>query len=256
MKRCLWVTFFAAVVLAVGQVAFGQLDDGVYRINGLHSLHCLEVTDSDDVHINKCGPGGGNDQGWLVTKNEQGSFEMRSIHHDNDKCLDVQQASTNDGQNVYVWPCHDGNNQRWTLAPRDGGFELSPVHSSNDANKMCLDTQGHMFRANALQSKCSSGDKFQVFEFKKISGPWKFGRKDAAFLCDLELTTEKGSHGFVIQGCNPNESFWAFDDHQLTLIDQNGTATTRLTPVDGNVERWEGAFLGNPEWNIVHYIHR
>lgn len=54
------------------------------------------------------------------------------------KCLDVENWSTDNGARVQQWECHGGTNQQWEeVSSSLGGFRLVSVNS-----RKCLDVQG------------------------------------------------------------------------------------------------------------------
>jgi hypothetical protein len=61
------------------------------------------------------------------------SMPEAEIRHQTGKCLDVQNGRTDDGAPVWLWDCHGGPPQRWTMMP-DGTIR-TPAN-------MCLDGGG------------------------------------------------------------------------------------------------------------------
>jgi len=91
-----------------------------------------------------------------------------------------------------------------------------------------------------------------------LAGSWSFGRENGPFLCTLQLTRTVGTHGFVIRGCHPNESFWRLESPDtMIFLHSDGTITSRLTRV--TKDYWKGPYIPNsqvPLQGIVHYIRR
>ena len=53
------------------------------------------------------------------------------------KCIDVSNASTANGADVFLWTCHGGGNQQWMAVPQaDGSVQLKVAHSGK-----CLDVR-------------------------------------------------------------------------------------------------------------------
>ena len=77
-----------------------------------------------------------------------------SLDRDEDMCLDISQASRENGADAIVWGCHYHDNQQFELRPTEyvrdehgvvtRWYEIRPLHSKGAASgqDMCLDVQG------------------------------------------------------------------------------------------------------------------
>jgi hypothetical protein len=79
------------------------------RLAGTNPLSLAEVQ----------APHSGNNQRWTLTKQADGSYEVRSVS--SGQCMD---ATTNAGNPVVQWTCHGGTNQRLSLVAATGGHRL------------------------------------------------------------------------------------------------------------------------------------
>lgn len=72
-----------------------------------------------------------------------------------DFCMDVEGNSMAAGENVQVYPCHNGDNQIWDFIPAAGGYSQVVARSSG----LCLDVKGAETRAgtNIQQFGCHGG---------------------------------------------------------------------------------------------------
>ena len=87
-----------------------------------------------------------------------------------------------------------------------------------------------------------------------LLGPWRFGREDGAFLCDVVLTAETGEHGKVIRACHPNESFRKLVGEELHVFRDDGVVSTIFRRV--SADRWSGSYLIDRSTGYVHYLER
>jgi ankyrin repeat protein len=86
-----------------------------------------------------------------------------------------------------------------------------------------------------------------------LVGPWKFGRVNGPFLCNINLTSAKGEFGNIIKSCHPNESFWLLENEELVFLNKNGKAMSRFRK-EKEKNYWQGPYL--PDSRITHYIKR
>ncbi|WMX48763.1 RICIN domain-containing protein [Streptomyces roseicoloratus] len=86
-------------------------------------------------------PNGGANQKWTLTRQSDGSYEMRNGA--SGKCADIEGGSTAAGARVIQWTCHGGPNQRWrivrlpsgdsTVASVGSGLLLTTASTANGA---------------------------------------------------------------------------------------------------------------------------
>lgn len=105
--------------------------------SGLNRESCFEILGFSNnrtnggnfvqLAVNKC-HSNVNQQWVLDSKNR-----LKSSHMPN-HCLDIAWGNTNNGAKLIMWPCHDGNNQKWDFNP------VSRAYVSRHDNRMCLDT--------------------------------------------------------------------------------------------------------------------
>ncbi|MFD7978414.1 RICIN domain-containing protein [Streptomyces sp. NPDC059071] len=86
-------------------------------------------------------PNGGANQKWTLTRQADGSYEMRNGA--SGKCADIEGGSTAAGARVIQWTCHGGTNQRWrivrlpsgahTVASVGSGLLLTTASTTNGA---------------------------------------------------------------------------------------------------------------------------
>ncbi|MFF6773440.1 RICIN domain-containing protein [Streptomyces sp. NPDC012637] len=86
-------------------------------------------------------PNGGANQKWTLTRQADGSYEMRNGA--SGKCADIEGGSTAPGARVIQWTCHGGANQRWrivrlssgahTVASVGSGLLLTTASTTNGA---------------------------------------------------------------------------------------------------------------------------
>lgn len=84
------------------------------------------------------------------------------VSANSEKCAGVASGSTTPGADVIQWSCLGVNDQKWTVVPVTGGYQLKPVH----APTQCLDVAGASSSdgANVLQWTCGTGQN-QVWDF-------------------------------------------------------------------------------------------
>ncbi|MCC0094501.1 RICIN domain-containing protein [Streptomyces flavotricini] len=95
-------------------------------------------------------------------------FLIKPMHANGTRCLDVSNASGEDGTPVVSARCWGGSNQLWTTRLRGAGYEIAPLHSSY--LNMCLAVSHfHMWneRASVVQEKCS-GRNNQIWRFFSV----------------------------------------------------------------------------------------
>ena len=87
---------------------FSMHPDGTIKVEG-KCVNVPSTSDGTNLNIKDC----------LINSSEQ-KFEYdtkskRIIHAESKKCLDLPGGQTHDGANITLYPCHDGNNQKWNL---------------------------------------------------------------------------------------------------------------------------------------------
>ncbi|WP_431930980.1 RICIN domain-containing protein [Micromonospora sp. RP3T] len=103
-------------------------------IRGVPSGRCVGVTGDDpegaQAALADCT--GGPEQQWVVTPVAPDTYLL--VNAASGKCLDVNEASTDDGADVQQWSCNGQANQQWKLQPTGGGpVLLVAVHSGKCA---------------------------------------------------------------------------------------------------------------------------
>jgi len=105
-----------------------KIDGDIIRNKENGRGQCLDTGDHDDnVHIWSCNYDNGYQQVDFVEETE-----IKSMYY-SDHCLDVAYSS---GDNVYLYPCHGGLNQKWRrgITDSDGYYTLI-----SEYNQECLD---------------------------------------------------------------------------------------------------------------------
>lgn len=113
----------------------------------------------------------------------------------------------------------------------------------NDPNYNSPDIQNGLIDCNLLN-----------YGNDALLGAWYFGRVDGPFLCNINLTGNRGAFGYVIEACHSNESFWALRGQELVFMRGDGFVTTSFRRE--RPDFWVGPYLGDPAANITHYISR
>lgn len=113
----------------------------------------------------------------------------------------------------------------------------------------CIDESG-----GAVAGRTGSGSESLGPAPQGFVGQWEFGRvlPRRERLCTLHLTGDRGAHGYVIKGCNPNESFWRVEGQELIFLNKAGVVTSRLRAESQN--RWVGPYVLDPKAGITHYL--
>jgi hypothetical protein len=66
-------------------------------------------------------------QRWRFTRNANDQYTV--VNLEGDGCLDVENASRDDGTRIVQWTCHDADNQRWLVRWEADRFTLVSVYS-------------------------------------------------------------------------------------------------------------------------------
>ncbi|MET7832105.1 Ricin-type beta-trefoil lectin domain-containing protein [Micromonospora sediminicola] len=103
-------------------------------IRGVPSGRCLGVTGDDpegaQAALADCT--GGPEQQWVVTPVAADTYLL--VNAASGKCLDVNEASTDDGADIQQWSCNGQANQQWKANPTGAGpVLLVAVHSGKCA---------------------------------------------------------------------------------------------------------------------------
>lgn len=91
-------------------------------ITHIASWNHLTVEDNNNVDI--CWETYSDNQYWKFYKQYDGSYKIVSAK--NDKCLDVEKGSSDDGANIGVYENNDTDAQRWYIYKCGNGYQLKP----------------------------------------------------------------------------------------------------------------------------------
>lgn len=91
-------------------------------ITHIASWNHLTVEDNNNVDI--CWETYSDNQYWKFYKQYDGSYKIVSAK--NDKCLDVENGSSDDGANIGVYENNDTDAQRWYIYKCGNGYQLKP----------------------------------------------------------------------------------------------------------------------------------
>lgn len=91
-------------------------------ITHIASWNHLTVEDNNNVDI--CWETYSDNQYWKFYKQYDGSYKIVSAK--NDKCLDVENGSSDDGANIDVYENNDTDAQRWYIYKCGNGYQLKP----------------------------------------------------------------------------------------------------------------------------------
>ncbi|WP_438006930.1 RICIN domain-containing protein [Sorangium sp. So ce321] len=121
------------------------------------------------------------------------------VSEENDKCLDVFQASGDDGAAVVTWPCHGNDNQRWDLAPRSDGY----FNVINRNSGKCLDVEGASAGDGAalLQWTCS-GDDNQAWRVESSGGATRLVAKHSGRCLNLTASSQDDGAAVAQNACD------------------------------------------------------
>ncbi|HOK06158.1 MAG TPA: RICIN domain-containing protein [Syntrophales bacterium] len=147
MKKVFVSWVLAVVFLSVSALTAAAAEKMVIHFKNGRT----ETVNLEEVkQIEFSGTGGGTASFGLSGR----TVEIVAKH--SNKCLDVAGVSTGDGANVQQWQCHGGDNQKWLLTDKGGGYyEIRARHSGK-----CLDIAAVSTAtgANAQQWTCHGGD--------------------------------------------------------------------------------------------------
>jgi hypothetical protein len=96
------------------------------------SSQCLEVAKNDQgTRPRQAACAGSPQQRWLLTPLTADTYLI--VNQASGNCLDVNDASKDDGAKIQVWGCHKGANQQWKVLWQDNTFALVSVNSGKCA---------------------------------------------------------------------------------------------------------------------------
>lgn len=110
------------------EVVDARLD--YYKIISEHSGKCLEVADwstDNRARVQQYDCHGGDNQLWRRDRLSSGNYQFVNVNtigfFGGRKCLDLKESSAAvDHGEIYLWECHNGENQQWYLTyPKSGG---------------------------------------------------------------------------------------------------------------------------------------
>jgi hypothetical protein len=106
---------------------------GSQAIPSVGTLHtasgqCLTVSDANaGTRPKQDDCDGSAQQRWQFTALAADTYLI--VNQASGKCLDVNDASKDDGAKIQQWDCHQGPNQQWKVQWQDGSFALVSVNS-------------------------------------------------------------------------------------------------------------------------------
>eukprot|EP01084_Bolivina_argentea_P047010 86596_1 len=132
------------------------------RIISTYHNKCMGVNflEGDNVYLHDCH--GGNNQEWIRgVPDSDGYYQLISVY--NNECLDAHPEGDgiiNSGDNIYTYPCHGGDNQKWKI---DGALIKN---KANGGNK-CVDGGDQGNNVHIWDCNYNSGN--QLFEYPGMS---------------------------------------------------------------------------------------
>lgn len=131
-------------------------------------------------------------------------YTLSNVHAD--RCLDVAGRSTENGANIQLWDCHDGQNQQFVFEPAASGYSvIRSVHSQK-----CLDVWAWSSEpgANIAQYDCHGGENQQfavqdvsngvVRIVSRLSGQaldaWEWGAENGTNIAQWHVTGGENQH--------------------------------------------------------------
>ncbi|MGC9667717.1 RICIN domain-containing protein [Planosporangium sp. 12N6] len=100
------------------------------------SGRCLDLENPDNggwAVTTDCN--GSDRQQWRLTRGPDDQYMVVNLAGSG--CLDVENASHDDGARIVQWTCHDADNQRWVVRPDMDTFTLVNAYSG-----MCATVEG------------------------------------------------------------------------------------------------------------------
>ncbi|MEV6515438.1 RICIN domain-containing protein [Micromonospora chalcea] len=128
-------------------------------LRGVPSGRCLGVTgdEAEGAQAALADCTGGPEQQWVVTPVTNDTYLL--VNAASSKCLDVNEAKTDDGADVQQWSCNGQANQQWRLQQAgDGVALLVAVHSGKCAQ---VDDAGTEPGRELEQAPCSGAPEQQ-----------------------------------------------------------------------------------------------
>jgi hypothetical protein len=96
------------------------------------SSQCLDIEDADNGALAvQADCNGSPQQRWQLTAGDGSQYLI--VNTATGECLDVENASTDDGARILQWTCHNGDNQRWLVRWQGDSFALVSVKSGKCA---------------------------------------------------------------------------------------------------------------------------
>ena len=129
MIRFVAVAVLAIAILAVGQTAWAQPEEGqFYRIKSVSSKKVLSVEDKGEGDaIIQVAPGVAEVQQWKFVKS--GDY-YKIVNRKTGKALNVKNASKEEGTPIIQWDASDkGENQQWSLEKKGTSYVIKARHS-------------------------------------------------------------------------------------------------------------------------------
>ncbi|MGC4894688.1 RICIN domain-containing protein [Micromonospora sp. DT31] len=127
-------------------------------VRGVPSGRCLGVTgdEAEGAQAALADCTGGPEQQWVVTPVAPETYLL--VNAASGKCLDVNEASTDDGADVQQWSCNGQGNQQWKFQPAGGAVLLVAVHSGRCAQ---VDDAGTEAGRQLEQAPCGGAPEQQ-----------------------------------------------------------------------------------------------
>ncbi|MBQ1070285.1 MULTISPECIES: RICIN domain-containing protein [Micromonospora] len=128
-------------------------------LRGVPSGRCLGVTgdEAEGAQAALADCTGGPEQQWVVTPVTNDTYLL--VNAASSKCLDVNEAKTDDGTDVQQWSCNGQANQQWRFQQAgDGVALLVAVHSGKCAQ---VDDAGTEPGRELEQAPCSGAPEQQ-----------------------------------------------------------------------------------------------
>ncbi|WBC10094.1 RICIN domain-containing protein [Micromonospora sp. WMMA1947] len=128
-------------------------------LRGVPSGRCLGVTgdEAEGAQAALADCTGGPEQQWVVTPVTNDTYLL--VNAASSKCLDVNEAKTDDGADVQQWSCNGQANQQWRFQQAgDGAALLVAVHSGKCAQ---VDDAGTEPGRELEQAPCSGAPEQQ-----------------------------------------------------------------------------------------------
>lgn len=241
-----------------------QLDDG--------ASYVLDVTgkksdNGTNIEIYKYG--NADNQRFMLTKNEDDSYKIRTKISNGNSCIEVINAETTNGANVQEWEVNGENCQDWTLESVDNpGLEMDTdvVYTFQNKNsELVMDiVDGKMEDSANVQQWSLNGYDYQKWILKSFSGGQNYyyicSANDSNYVLYADGSLNGGN--ISIQAYSNKDSAMLFKfaknlDGSYSIMTR-ASKDTKIIEVENasneygaNIQQWEPNGGDCQKWNAV-----